>query len=82
MKLADLIRSMTDEEMAEFFAEEIFNGPICDNCPAMGICDRENNNDYACPRVFLAWLQSFQVSDLLYRVERRIQEEQGKDGVK
>ena len=73
MKLADVIRNMTDEEMAEFFSEEIFNGPICDNCPAIEICDRENDMDYACKRVLRAGLKSFQVSDLLYRIERRIQ---------
>lgn len=76
MILADLIRGMTDEEMAKFFRAEIFDKyGSCNICPASEYCRGK-----LCQNGLLDWLQSHQVSKFLYRVERRIQEEQGKDG--
>ena len=72
MKLADLIRGMTDEELAEFFEMEVFSRIECEDCPVQA------HFGESCRSGVLHWLQSFQVSDFLYRVERRIQEEQGK----
>ena len=72
MKLADLIRNMTDEEMAEFFRTEIFDKyGSCNICPASEHCRGK-----LCQNGLLDWIQSHQVSKFLYRVERRIQEEQ------
>ena len=77
MRLADLIRGMTDEELAEFFDKEVFTEATpCDNlipCKEQRDC-RKYHGD--CTKHLLEFLQSFQVSDFLYRVERRIQEEQ------
>ena len=57
MKLADQIRSMTDFEMAEFFANRIFNGMSCENCPVENLCKRRHYDDDCVP-FFVDWLQS------------------------
>ena len=77
------------KEMAEFFAIHVFYGPSCENCPAKRYCNTEEEDKAKifckkalifCKKAFDEYLHEFFTSDFLYRIERRIQAEQGKDG--
>jgi hypothetical protein len=48
---ADHIRSMTDEELAEFFAPKV----ICCACPSRNLCDKSVDED--CNQIFEEWLK-------------------------
>lgn len=48
---ADRIRAMTDEELAEFLAEEIFTIPECNRLDVVTRCDED------CNKCWLDWLK-------------------------
>lgn len=51
MTNAQRIRSMTDEELAEFLAPSF----TCYACPSRALCDKSEGKD--CNQVFLWWLK-------------------------
>ena len=49
----DRIRSMTDEKLAEYFSQEVWQGQLCFSCPAEKECSIKED----CRSCFLDWLK-------------------------